>query len=225
MADGHQTEAWNHTAAVLAMLANTHRDRKSIGFDANDFISRGTLSLAQNGYTDYKRDYLYFNRNGSNGLANRQVQLAEGGFKYAFGQQYAQTGDVGHSNNYLFALNLEADLPKRLPLGIPLKPYFDLGYADLGYLPAGGAEPSKLFWSGGFQLSFLQGYFNIYFPAVNSDNLNRLYKETSKGNYLRRITWSIKLDGLEPLQFADRLNRSSMFGHPPRIGSYGRKLI
>ncbi len=188
-------------------LANTHRDRKSIGFDANDFIARGTLSLAQNGYTDYKRDYLYFNRNGSSGLANRQVQLAEGGFKYAFGQQYAQTGEVGHSNNFLFALNLEADLPKRLPLGIPLKPYFDIGYADLGYLPAGGTEPSKMFWSGGFQLSFLQGYFNIYFPAVNSDNLNRLYKETSKGNYLRRITWSIKLDGLEPLQFADRLNR------------------
>jgi hypothetical protein len=188
-------------------IANTHRDRKSIGFDANDFIARGTLSLAQNGYTDYKRDYLYFNRNGDNNFSSRQVQLAEGGFKYAFGGAYAGTGSVGHSNNFLFAINLDADLPKRLPLGIPIKPYFDLGYADLGYLPAGGDEPSQLFWSGGFQLSFLGGYFNVYFPAVNSDNINRLYKETSNGNYLRRITWSIKLDGLEPLNFADRFNK------------------
>jgi hypothetical protein len=28
MAEGKSREAWNHTAAVLAMLANTHRDPK-----------------------------------------------------------------------------------------------------------------------------------------------------------------------------------------------------
>lgn len=188
-------------------IANTNRDRKSIGFDGNDFIARGTLSLAQNGYTDYKREFLYLNRNGSSGLASRQVPLAEGGFKYAFGTPFASTGQVGHSNNYLVALNLGADLPKRLPFGLPLKPYFDLGYADLGYLPAGGTEPSNIFWSGGFELSLLRGLFSIYFPAVNSDNINRTYKETSGGNYLRRITWSIRMDGLEPLDFADKFLR------------------
>ena len=31
MADARQTDAWNHTAAVLAMLANTHRNPKKIG--------------------------------------------------------------------------------------------------------------------------------------------------------------------------------------------------
>jgi hypothetical protein len=186
-------------------IQNSSRERKSLGFGADDPFARGSLSLAQNGYTDYKHDYLYLNRNGSSGFANRQIQQAEGGFKYAFGSQYQASGDVGHSNNYLFAVNLEADLPKKLPLGIPLKPYFDLGYADLGYLPSGGTEPSSLFWSGGFALSFLNGYFNVYFPAINSQNINRLYKETSKGNYLRRITWSIKMNGLEPLGMADRL--------------------
>lgn len=38
MADSHQTDAWNHTAAVLAMLANTHRDpKKTRAFKPSDF--------------------------------------------------------------------------------------------------------------------------------------------------------------------------------------------
>lgn len=188
-------------------LKNTFRERKTIGFGATDGFARGTLSLAENGYSDYKYDYIFVGRNEASGLGSRQVNIAEGGFKYAFGPAYSSTGDVGHSNNYLFALNLEADLPKRLPLGLPLKPYFDLGYADLGYLPAGGDEPEQLFWSGGFELSFLKGYFNIYFPVVNSKNINRLYQETSGGNYLRRITWSIKLHGLDPHENAERFLR------------------
>ena len=185
-------------------LKNTYRDRKTVGFGANDQTARGTLSLAQNGYTDYKYDYLYVGRNESGGLGGRQVNLAEGGFKYAFGGAYAATGDVGHSNNYLFALNLEADLPKRLPFGFPLKTYLDLGYADLGYLPTGGDEPQQFFASGGFVISLLKGNVNVYLPVANTKNIKRLYKESSNGNYLGRITWSIKLDGLEPLEIADR---------------------
>lgn len=188
-------------------LENTWRDRKAVGFGANDQSARGTFSLAQNGYTDYKYDYLYVGRNQVNGLGGRQVQLSEGGFKYAFNPAFAGSGDVGHSNNYLFALNLEADLPKRLPLGLPLKPYFDIGYADLGFVAEGGPKPENLFWSGGFMLSFLKGAMNIYFPAINSDNINARYVESSGGNYLRRITWSVKMNGWEPWDLADRFNK------------------
>lgn len=188
-------------------LKNTYRDRKTVGFGANDQTARGTLSLAQNGYTDYKYDYLYAGRNESSGLYGHQVNLAEGGFKYAFGGAYATSGDAGHSNNYLLALNLEADLPKKLPLGLPIKPYVDFGYADLGYLPSGGDEPKQFFASGGLVISLLKGNFNIYLPVASTQNINRLYQETSNGNYLRRITWSIKLDGLDPLEIADRFNK------------------
>ena len=38
MADARQTDAWNHTAAVLAMLANTHRNpKKARPFKPSDF--------------------------------------------------------------------------------------------------------------------------------------------------------------------------------------------
>ena len=38
MADAKQTADWNHTAALLAMLANTHRDpKKTRPFKPGDF--------------------------------------------------------------------------------------------------------------------------------------------------------------------------------------------
>jgi hypothetical protein len=38
MAEGRQREAWNHTAALLALLANCHRDpRRSRPFTVTDF--------------------------------------------------------------------------------------------------------------------------------------------------------------------------------------------
>jgi len=38
MAEARQREAWNHTAALLALLANCHRDpRRSSAFTVTDF--------------------------------------------------------------------------------------------------------------------------------------------------------------------------------------------
>jgi len=38
MVEGKQTEEWNHTSAVLAMLANAHRDpKKTRPFKPGDF--------------------------------------------------------------------------------------------------------------------------------------------------------------------------------------------
>ena len=39
MAEGHSLAAWGHTAAVLAMLANCHRDpKKTRAFRPSDFL-------------------------------------------------------------------------------------------------------------------------------------------------------------------------------------------
>ena len=41
MAEGHSLAAWGHTAAVLAMLANCHRDpKKTRAFRPSDFDPR-----------------------------------------------------------------------------------------------------------------------------------------------------------------------------------------
>jgi Peptidase family M1 domain len=195
-------------------LKNTGKERKSLGFsNPQDFV-RGSLSLSQNAYTDYKYDQQFLGRSAESGLLARQINESEGGFKYGFGAQNA--ANVGHSNAYILACNLKADLPQRLPLGIPLKPWFDIGYAKNLHRAAGGdplTTKDQLFWSGGFMLEFLKGHLNIYFPLVNSKNIRNNYCSTSGGtggngifcggNYLKWISWSFNLDGLEPHKFLD----------------------
>lgn len=183
-------------------LQNTQRNSELVGFSASQQSTRAALSLAQNGYSDYKYDAIFIGRNELSGLGGRQVNLAEGGFKYAFGLPYSASGNVGHSNNLLFAVNLSADLPFKIP-GLPIKPYYDAGFADLGFLTNTNTA-SNWFWSSGLTLAFLKGNLNVHLPLINSSNLETLYKQTSNGNYFNRITWSVKLNNLEPLEIADR---------------------
>lgn len=166
------------------------------------------LSLNPQGFNDYKYDQTFLARSGSARLIGRQVNQSEGGFKGAFGAAFA--GVLGNSNNYVLALNLKADLPKRLPLGIPLKPYFDIGYFDDATV-LGADRPSKeqLLWNGGFMLEFLKGSLEVYFPLLSSETLKRQYCEQGGGtnnsaifcggNYLKMISWSFKIDAGNPL--------------------------
>ena len=142
----------------------------------------------------------------------RQVSLSDGGFKGAFGAAYAAT--VGNSNNYILALNLKSDLPVKLPLDIPIKPYFDLGYFD-DATPIGQDRPSReqLLWSGGLMLELFKGGMEIYFPLANSQTLKDLYCIQSNGtnpsalycggNYLKMISWSMRLRFSDPAKMVE----------------------
>ncbi len=168
-----------------------------------------TLSLNPQGFNDYKYDHIFLARNEGAGILGRQVSQSDGGFKGAFGAAFA--GILGNSNNYILALNLKADLPKRLPFGIPIKPYFDIGYFD-DATPLGTGRPSKeqLLWNGGLMLSFLKGGLEVYFPLFSSETLKRQYCEQGGGNnnsaifcggnYLKMVSWSLKINTSDPLK-------------------------
>jgi hypothetical protein len=163
------------------------------------------LTLNPQGFNDYRFDQLFFGRSETEGLLSRQVSQTDGGFKNAFGAPFA--GVLGNSNNFILALNLKADLPQRLPFGLPLKPWFDIGYFD-DATALGANRPLKeqLLWSGGMMLEILKGTVEIYFPLVNARPIRDRYCEQSGGtngsalfcggNYLKWISWSIRL----PLQ-------------------------
>lgn len=171
-----------------AFLENTRRNR-TVEFNA--------LALNPQGFNDYKFDQVFFARNALSGVFSRQVTQTDGGFKGAFGSAFASV--VGNSNNYLLALNLKADLPQRLPWGIHLCPYFDLGYFDDATV-IGQDRPrsEQLLWSGGFVLEFFKGGFEFYLPVVSAPLLKDLYAEQRDGNYLRNISWSIRIPIREP---------------------------
>ena len=64
MAEGRQREAWNHTAALLALLANCHRDpKRSHAFTVTDFHPlaaplapppRGPIDLLKTVFIDHR---------------------------------------------------------------------------------------------------------------------------------------------------------------------------
>ncbi|MEZ4964799.1 MAG: M1 family metallopeptidase [Saprospiraceae bacterium] len=190
-------------------------DRRNRGIIAGD-PAQASLALNPQGFNDYRFDQVFLDRSGTEGILARQVSVTEGGFKGAFGAPYA--GTTGNSNNFIAAINLKADLPRRLPLGIPLKPWFDIGYFD-DATPLGENRPGseQLLWSGGFALEFFGGALNVYFPLVNSKTLKDRYCEAGGGsnpsalfcggNYWKWISWSLRFPKLDPAEVLEDLVR------------------
>ena len=183
-----------------AFIQNDARNRNSYSTRS---LARGSFALAHQGFNDYRYDRFFFGRSEQSGLWSQQVTLEEGGFKNAFGSSV----NIGQSNNFIFAVNLKADLPQSLPLNLPLKPYLDFGYFDKAEL-IGEDEmfENQFMFSGGVMLDFFDGIFGIYFPVINSDNLKEQYK-ANRNEYLKRITFSIDLQRLNPRRLADGLGR------------------
>jgi hypothetical protein len=177
-------------------LQNTQRNRGAVSND----LARASFALNPQGFNDYRFDQWFLGRSNTDGLLSRQVSQTEGGFKGAFGAPFA--GVIGNSNNFILAVNLKADLPRRLPWGIPLKPWFDVGYFD-DATPIGSDRPrsEQLLWSGGLMLEFGRGLFEVYFPLANSGFLKNQYCTRSGGtntsglfcggNYWQWISWSV----------------------------------
>ncbi|MFN0212615.1 MAG: M1 family metallopeptidase [Saprospiraceae bacterium] len=188
-------------------IQNTQRNRA---------VEETALSLNPQGFNDYKLDHVFLARSGAENILGRQVSQTQGGFKGAFGAAYA--GTLGNSNNFIMALNLKTDLPVRLPLGIPLKPYFDLGYFD-DATPLGADRPNseQILWSGGLMLEFFRGGLEVYFPLANSKTLKDLYCEQAGGsnpseifcggNYRKTISWSMRLNFSGPLKMVENFVR------------------
>ena len=192
------------TARAFAgyFLKNTQRRRGSVaGNSLSNDIARASFALNPQGFNDYRFDQFFLGRSERNGILGRQLSQTEGGFKNAFGPGFAD--HWGNSNNYILALNLKADLPQRLPFGLPLKPYFDLGYFD-DATPLGATE-SQFWWSGGLMLEFLNGGLEIYFPLVHAQAIRDRYAELAGHNYFRRITWSIRIGRVTPMEVIRKL--------------------
>lgn len=174
---------------VGGFLQNTLRNRSV------NRGSRGSLALYSEGFNDYKYEEVYFARSDEEGLFSQQIALNDGGMKLPVGA--SQAGNLGHSNNFIASINIKGDLPQRLPLDLPLKPYFDIGYFD-NSTPIGEDDSfsDQLVYSGGLMLDFWDGMVGFYFPLFNSDNVNTLLKQ--RGSYGKRISFSINLKEFHP---------------------------
>ena len=180
------------------------------GFLKNDykergFISNGAYNLTGQGFNDYRWDELYFGRTETSGLFSRQITQREGGMKAALGSAYSE----GRTNSFIFAINLKSDLPQNLPLKLPIKPYFDLGYYK-DNRPISTNDPDfdkskQLWYQFGFTLEALDGAIAIHFPAANSKHLKDLLNQSGQDTFFKRISFTMDLYKWNPWRIAENI--------------------
>ncbi|MBK7869489.1 MAG: hypothetical protein IPJ74_01805 [Saprospiraceae bacterium] len=175
------------------------------GFITNTRRNAGAIlpaafNMTSQGYNDYRYDDFYFGRSDNDGSLSRQVTIRDGGFKNAIGTGFS----LGRSNNFIIALNMKVDLPNGLPFNLPLKPYFDIGYFD-NAMPTGEDDTfqDQLLWSGGIALEFVKDMVGIYFPLINSKNIDDRYAE--RGSYWNRIAFTLDLRKLNPKELLNKV--------------------
>ena len=171
------------------------------GFITNDRRNRGAIfpeafNLSAQGFNDYRFDDFYFGRTATQGLWSQQIHIREGGMKLLTGPAFS----TGRSNNFILAANLIADLP------IPIKPYFDIGYFD-NAMPTGVNDrlTDQILWSGGLAIELGKGIAGIYFPLINSGNLDIPLSE--RGGFFQRVAFTIDMSKLNPYDLIQRAIR------------------
>jgi len=150
------------------------------------------LALTSNGFSDNYFDNFYFGRREQTGLLSRQISLDQGGFRTAL----PNSSSFGKTNDLMVTMNIKADLPIKLPLNLPIKPYIDLGYYTATAPSA--ANSSEFFYNAGVALDFFDGTLGIYLPLVGSKDLMN-----QQPNFGSRISFNLdlnKLNGLEALR-------------------------
>ena len=175
-------------------LRNTRREGGAIFPGAFNLTAQGYRD-----YDDYRYDGAYFARNADDGFGSQQIEIRDGGFKNAFSDAFRLTS--GNSNNLLLAINVEADLPFRLPWDLPLRPYLDLAYAD-DATPAGADKSfsDQIWWSGGLSLDFEEIGLGLFAPLFHSQNIRELYDQDGRNGLLSRLTFRFDLSRLDLLQ-------------------------
>jgi hypothetical protein len=168
-------------------------------FRESQAVSPVAFNLSSNGNNDYRFDDLYLGRTETSGIWSQQISRRDGGFKVPL----PHNPGLGRSNSFLLAANFKADLPSQAMLGIPLKPYLDIGYFDDNH--SVGGDPSfsdQLMWNGGLMLELFDERVAVYFPLISSKNIADQLKE--RGDYFTRIGFQLDLQRMNPWKLLDR---------------------
>lgn len=168
-------------------LINTERESASY---ANE-ITRGSIALTSQGFTDQLYDDFYFGRNRQTGLLSRQIHFGEGNFKNALTSAY----NVGLSNHFAFALNFEIDTP------LKIKPYMDVGYYASKVSKEAEFSNTTLY-SIGFALELVDDAIGIYIPLINSKEISDIYSTQS---FFSRISFTIDISKADPWKIEEEL--------------------
>lgn len=160
-------------------------------FKDSNFTPATAFNLFDYGAADYRYDNFYFGRNEQDGFASQQLGQRAGGFHAPVSSSFP----VGRSNEFMFSVNLKADVPFA-PKWLPIKPFVDAAsFSD--------AQENKFLWNGGLALEFLGGKMGVYAPLFGSEEIMDRLKE--QGDFVERLSFRFLIRDLAPWDQLDKL--------------------
>jgi len=154
-----------------------HKYNTKMGFAPNLRMA-GTA-----GRNDYLYDGIFAGRNNRNGMWSQQMIVSDGGF-------YIPTS-LGQNADWLGSINLRASLPKLS---------FIKAYANLGFHHTELANSSSM-WEMGFLLSFIDRKFEVYFPALWSQNIQDVFDLNQNTNYAGKVRFTMRMELASPFKY------------------------
>jgi len=136
----------------------------------------------QRGWYDYTFSNVFLERGTSHDFWQQQMNDNQGGFK--------TPTNVGQSNNWLLAFNLNADLPLVLPIGI---------YSDIGT-----SSTESFMFNAGVRITVLRDIVEVFLPALWSDSIEQAYSANNV-TYNEQIRFTLHLHKLNPYKALDRI--------------------
>ena len=184
----------NHEDFQLIELVGTqnwkyHKGKENISLRmyAGVFANNQSVSPRYNlrmdgrrGWYDYTFSNVFLERGTSHDFWQQQMNDNQGGFK--------TPTNVGQSNNWLLAFNLNADLPLVLPIGI---------YSDIGT-----SSTESFMFNAGVRITVLRDIVEVFLPALWSDSIEQAYSANNV-TYNEQIRFTLHLHKLNPYKALD----------------------
>lgn len=158
-----------------------------------DEFARASFALSAQGFSDFRFDDYYFGRSNQSGFLSRQVEIADGGFKNAFGSSQK----IGMSNDWMISVNLKTELPWGILRKVRIQPFLDMALSSAKDFSNQDLQ-TRFYYSAGI-LWEAENAIGIYVPLFYSDELKQAYNDR---NILSRISFRISLDAFNWWQAA-----------------------
>lgn len=197
----HQINQWTRLSATATLEIPFH-DKPNKRFMGrifggymlqrkDDFNNLGFFTLsAYTGQDDYLFEGLFIGRSENKGFWSQQILERDGNFHLVTPAIFQS---LGRNNNWLTALNLSSNLPGIIPFRL---------FADLGTFANAGKDPlytDQFLYVGGVSLPLFLNSIEVFFPMIMSKDL-QLNVNSLGGNYLNRVTFTLRLLEIKPLK-------------------------
>ena len=169
--------------------------RESASFASN--VTRGSIALTQQGFTDHTFEGYYIGRSEQDGLSASQFAQEEGGFKLPLSSRFPL---VGNSNDWGVTINLKADLPITFLRNIGLRPWVDMGLLSTKSVTSNPLE-TQFYWAGGLALE-LGEYAGIYVPLFYSSEFDAPF---AGKNLIEKVSFKIDIQKINPWRMSEGL--------------------